>query len=54
MITYQSKFLTLKIYIQILAKVLSKSQFAMASAGFQWSYSKIFCNTLYAFTSYKD
>ena len=30
MITYQSKFSTLKIYVEILAKVLSGSQFAVA------------------------
>lgn len=51
MITSQSKFSTPKIYIQILAKVLSESQFAMAWAGFKSSYSETFCNTLYALTS---
>lgn len=50
MITYQSKFSTLKIYIQILAKVLNECQFAMAWAGFQSSYSDTFCNMLYALT----
>lgn len=49
-----NKFLTLKVYIQILAKVLSESRFGMAWAGFQSSYSETFCNMLYALTSWKD